>query len=102
MSASYAEAMRKANEIREELIRREDNPPQAWEIEQLLDKSGRELIRTFLQEWLDNLAAKELAAKEKVQVDVVGPDGDKTPLCPWAQPHTDDAIWGGDREPHGL
>jgi hypothetical protein len=52
-----------------------DNPLQAWEIEweieQLLEKSGRELIRTFLQEWLDNLAAKE-----KVQVDVVGPDLD--------------------------
>ena len=76
MSASYAEAMRKANEIREELIRREDNPPQAWEIEQLLDKSGRELIRTFLQEWLDNLAAKE-----KVQVDVVGPEGIRRPYA---------------------
>jgi hypothetical protein len=34
MSASYEEAMRKANGIREELIRREDNPPQVWEIEQ--------------------------------------------------------------------
>jgi hypothetical protein len=81
MSDSYAEAMRKANEIREELIRREDNPPEAWEIEQFLSQSGWELLRTFLQGWLDNLAAKELAAKEKVQVDVVGPDGIRRPYA---------------------
>ena len=56
MSRSYEEAMRKANEIREELIRREDDPPQAWEIEQFLEKSGWDLIRTFLQGFLDNLA----------------------------------------------
>ena len=81
MSDSYAEAMRKANEIREELIRREDNPPEAWEIEQFLSQSGWELLRTFLQGWLDNLAAKELAAKEKVQFDVVGPDGIRRPYA---------------------
>jgi hypothetical protein len=76
MSGSYAEAMRKANEIREELIRCEDNPPQAWEIEQLPEKSAQELIRTFLQGLLDNLAAKE-----KVQVDVVGPDEIRRPYA---------------------
>jgi len=73
--------MRKANEIREELIRREDNPPQAWEIEQFLEKTGWELLRTFLQGFLDNLAAKELAAKQKVPVDVVGSDGISRPYA---------------------
>jgi hypothetical protein len=76
MSASYAEAQGKFNEIREELTRREDHPPQLWEIEELLTESSRELIRTFMQGWLDNLAAKE-----KVQEDVVGPDGTSLPYA---------------------
>ena len=78
MTAPYAEAESKFNEIREKLRRFEDHPPQLWEIEQFLDKASQELIRTFMQGWLDNLAKRE---KEKVQDDVVAADGTSLPYA---------------------
>jgi hypothetical protein len=73
-STAYSEAKSTFEELIEELRRHADNPKELWDIEQLVDKKGQEVLKLLIQGYLNNLANEE-----EVRDDVVGEDGTKLP-----------------------
>lgn len=70
VSTHYSEAQSKFEALVGELRRHADDPKELWDIEQIVEAQGKEILKELLQGYLNNLANEE-----ETRDDVVGPDG---------------------------